>query len=477
MKTIEIADLFCGAGGTSAGAVEAIQRMGHRASLTAINHWPVAVATHSANHPEARHLCASLDALNPRDLYREGQLDLLWASPECTHHSIARGGRPMKDQSRATAWCVVRWAEALRPGVILVENVPEFMGWGPLGANGRPLVKRKGEVFRAWLEALRSMGYRVDHRILCAADHGDPTTRRRLFIQAVRGRRSICWPSPTHAEAAKVRDLFGDMRPWIPARDIIDWTLPSQSIYDRKRPLSPKTMARIEAGLRKFGGKAFQVSLRGTSGHACESTARSLDEPVPTLTSGGGHNALVQPFLVHTAHSGERQPRSVGDPAPTITGNRGDMALIQPFLIHMENGGSLRDIEQPMNTITTAKGGAHALVQPFLVSYYGNGGPRTIGNPLDTVTANDRFGLVQPTVNVDGQKHRLDIAFRMLQPHELAGAQGFPEGYHFEGNKTEQVKQIGNAVPRHLARAIVAAAVSQNSDVGWLWEKTGEAAA
>lgn len=139
-----IADLFCGAGGTSAGAVEAIEAMGRQAELTAINHWDVAVATHTANHPTARHLCAGVDSVNPRDLYKEDELDLLWASPECTHHSIARGGRPMSDQSRATAWCVVRWAEALRPPVILIENVPEFQSWGPIGSRGRPLASRKG---------------------------------------------------------------------------------------------------------------------------------------------------------------------------------------------------------------------------------------------------------------------------------------------------------------------------------------------
>jgi len=174
--------MFCGAGGTSAGATEAIEALGYRAILTAINHWPVAVATHEANHPGARHFCASLDALNPRDLYRDGELDVLWASPECTHHSVARGGKPINDQSRATAWCVVRWADALRPGVILVENVPEFRTWGPIGSDGRPLKSRKEEVFRSWISTLDAIGYKVDHRILVAADYGDPTTRRRLFI-------------------------------------------------------------------------------------------------------------------------------------------------------------------------------------------------------------------------------------------------------------------------------------------------------
>ena len=174
-----IADLFCGAGGTSAGAIEAIEAIGLTPELTAVNHWDVAIETHTKNHPDMRHLCTGVDAVNPRDLFQEDELDLLWASPECTHHSIARGGKPCNDQSRSTAWCVIRWAEALRPPVILIENVPEFQTWGPIGTNGRPLASRKGETFRAWLAAIESLGYKTDYRLLCAADYGDPTTRDR----------------------------------------------------------------------------------------------------------------------------------------------------------------------------------------------------------------------------------------------------------------------------------------------------------
>lgn len=235
MKILHAADLFCGAGGTSTGLMEACDELGIATELTAINHWDVAVATHTANHPCARHLCASLDNLNPRDLFGDGELDLLWASPECTHHSIARGGKPISDQSRATAWCVVRWAEALRPQVILVENVREFAGWGPIGSNGRPLKKRAGDVFRAWCGALESLGYRVEWRVLCAADYGDPTTRRRLFVYAVRGRRKVVWPEPTHCPDGET-DLLGRRLPWVTAREIIDWSLPGKSIYARKRP-------------------------------------------------------------------------------------------------------------------------------------------------------------------------------------------------------------------------------------------------
>jgi DNA (cytosine-5)-methyltransferase 1 len=198
-KTIKACDLFAGAGGTSTGLLQACAALGHTVELTAINHWPIAVATHSTNHPAARHLCASVDDVNPRSLYREGELDVLWASPECCHHSRARGGRPVNEQSRATAHCVTRWAEALRPPVILVENVEELLSWGGLDAKGNPLKAQRGKTFMAWVAMLESLGYRVDWRILCAADYDSPTTRRQLFIQAVRGRLKIVWPEPTHA--------------------------------------------------------------------------------------------------------------------------------------------------------------------------------------------------------------------------------------------------------------------------------------
>lgn len=507
---IVMADLFCGAGGTSAGAVEAIEALGYQAELTAINHWPVAVATHSLNHPGARHLCASLDSLNPRALFKRGELKLLWASPECTHHSVARGGAPINDQSRATAWCVVRWAEALRPPVILVENVPEFETWGAIGADGRPLKSKRGATFLAWVEALRSLGYRVDWRVLCAADYGDPTTRRRLLVQAVRGQRKIVWPDATHAPAdAGQTELFAHGRkPWVPARDIIDWNQPGQSIYERKRPLSDKTLRRIWAGLEKYGLKPFTCSAGGpkagpnsvdeTHGTVLTRDHRALVEPFIIAMEHGGHvrdigrplntvttakggaHAVCSPFLVQVAHGNgkdangdNRRVKSLEEPMPTVCGQRGDMALIEPSLLPQQSDGVLRPVSQPAPTIATA--GAVALVEPYLVEYYGNGRAQSVNEPLGTATTKSRFGLARPVVVLQGQRYLLDIRFRMLQPRELAAAQGFRDDYQFSGTKTEQVKQIGNAVPRNLARALVAAALSQSGDVSWLWTVKGAA--
>jgi len=437
--------------------MSAAREAGLAPQLTAVNHWPVAVATHAANHPEARHLCTAIDDIDPRKLYEPGQLDMLWASPECTHHSIARGGRPISDQSRATAWCVIRWADALLPPVIMVENVPEFATWGPLDSKFRPIEKRKGELFHAWLRNLEALGYRTDWRILCAADYGDPTTRKRLFVQAVRGRRRIQWPEPSHTRAAG--DLF--QRPqWRAAREIIDWALPSQSIYERKKELSPKTMRRIMAGLEKFGLNKFIVELRGTSDQQLDKSHRSVESPLPTLTTSGAHHALVHPFIIPflSERSGQA-PRvhDVDEPLPTVTG-QGAGGLAQPYLVKLAHT-DLRSspIDAPLPTA-----GAIGLVEPFLVSYYGTGGAQSIEEPLDTVTTKHRHALVRPVVEIQGQRYQLDIRFRMLQPRELAQAQGFPADYQFTGTKTEQIKQIGNAVPCGLARALVSAVLNQS---------------
>ena len=256
------ADLFCGAGGLTTGLSRAAERLGRRLRLVAVNHWDRAVETHAHNHPAAEHFCEDVLTLDPLKAVPGGRLDLLAAAPACTHHSNARGGKPRDDQSRATAWCVQRWATALRIDRILVENVPEFEGWGPLGHDGKPLASKKGEVFRAWVNALEKMGYRVEWRVLNAADYGAATSRRRLFVQAALGRRRIVWPDPTHTRKPEPGGLFGDTRkPWRAAREVIDWGLTGESIFGRKRPLSANTLRRIEAGLRKFGGAAAEPFL------------------------------------------------------------------------------------------------------------------------------------------------------------------------------------------------------------------------
>jgi DNA (cytosine-5)-methyltransferase 1 len=479
-KSFTGADLFCGAGGTSTGILEAADALNRRMELLAVNHWDTAINTHSLNHPGVRHLCETLENISPGKVIKGGKLDLLAASPECTHHSNAAGGRPKNEQSRATAWHICRWASDLRINNILIENVREFQNWGPLGANGKPLKSRKGETFQAFINSLRSLGFNVEHRVLNAADYGDPTSRQRLIVMARRG-RPVIWPEVSHGKPDA--DLFGrTLQPFRTARShVIDWTLQGRSIFRRKKALSPNTIRRIAAGLRKFGGKnaePFLVILYGTN------DARSVDLPAPTVTSGGGHIGLAEPFLVtmehqgrersidrplpvittarggamgvcqpfitHLTHHGERKQHSVDDPCPTVTGaHRGELALIEPMLLGQQSGHSGSPVSQPCPTIATS--GAIGLVEPFVVKYYGTGGANSLNEPLDTITTKDRFMLVEPRTGRPVAE--LDILFRMLQPHELAAAMSFPKGYKFTGNRVDQVKQIGNAVPVKLARA------------------------
>lgn len=291
---LRCADLFCGAGGSSTGLRQVADAMGVGLDLTAVNHWRTAVETHAANHPDARHICESLDSIDPRKV-TGGKLDLLWASPECTHHSVALGGKPINDQSRATAWCVTRWADALRPKFIIVENVPEFQTWGPLGANNRPLKSRKGEVFFAWAQSLVALGYRVEWRVLNAADYGAATSRRRLFVVArldggARGRGPIVWPTPTHQQH-KTADLFGSYQPWRGAREIIDWSQRGQSIAGRQKPLVPKTVRVIELGHQRFGGIPFLVAFYGSGSGL---VPQSIHRPLPAITTKDRFG-LVQP--------------------------------------------------------------------------------------------------------------------------------------------------------------------------------------
>lgn len=488
-RTIAAADLFCGAGGSSTGLVRAATARGIRLDLLAVNHWPRAVETHSAAHPWARHVCASLDSIDPRDVV-PGRLDLLIASPECIHHSIARGGRPVNRQSRATAWCVVRWAAALLPQEILVENVKEFRGWGPVNRKGKPYKRRKGETYGAWVNALRSLGYSVEARLLCAADYGDPTTRERLYVRATRGLgREVRWPEPTHAEPGG--DSLFAAQPWRTAREIIDWNLAGRSIFGRKKPLAGTTLERIAEGLRRFGGAAaepflvmlthggrlrsvdvplptitganrgevgvvepYLVHLRGTERSHVRGAAKSIDGPVPPLTAGGTHVGLCEPFMVSACH-GEglrRRTHSLDSPLPTQPTTNA-FGVVQPFILpHRQfDGRQVDSIDDPLRTVTAHNGGDNALVEPFVTPYYGNSTPTPVGAPLPTVTARDRFGLVQPA--------GLDIRFRMLQPHELAAAMGFPKDYPFRGKKGEVVRQIGNAVAVGMAEALCGAAL------------------
>jgi DNA (cytosine-5)-methyltransferase 1 len=254
------------------------------------------------------------------------KIALLWASPACTHFSNARGGKPCDDQSRVTPFTILDWLDKLTVDRVIIENVPEFTSWGPLDEKThRPIPEKKGETFRAFIGMIQSLGYTVDWNVLNAADYGAPTTRRRLFIQAVRSgsEKSIIWPEATHSRPGPNSTITGTTLPgWVPARDIIDRTIPSMPIHSRKRPLSERTTKRIREGLIKFCGREFLICME----HGGRIV--SADAPVPTITTArGGAIGLVEPFIIE--YYGNGGARSISEPLSTVT-TRDRFALITP---------------------------------------------------------------------------------------------------------------------------------------------------
>lgn len=479
---IRAADLFCGAGGTSIGA----ESTGAAKVVFAVNHWDRAIETHSANFPGAKHVNSRLDQVNPGEC---GKIDLLFASPECTHHSRARGGRPTSDQQRSGAWDVMRWIEYHRPSYVVVENVREFADWGPVGDNGRPLKSLQGKFFDAWRMAIQAAGYTVDQAVLNAADFGAATSRERLFVVARKGNRYPRFPDPSHARRVGGEFPGMGLQRWKSAAEVIDWSIPCRSVFLRTKPLADKTLARIEAGLRRLVGP-FVTKLRNNA------TAESLGSPVSTVTAGGGHHGMTVPFLAQwDQQSGTRGFASTGEPLGTVV-TKANRGVAVPFVMSTLTCGAARAIHHPTPTLT-AHGGVFvgvpflssfhggpdltqrnydtqnrfAVTVPFMVSYYGNGEALDVGNPLGTVTCKDRCGLVYAVVEAcpsivvrsEGERRLLatmqalgvaDIGFRMLANHELSAAQGFPSNYHFSGSKADVKKQIGNSVSPPVAAAI-----------------------
>lgn len=434
-KTIRAADLFCGAGGTSTGAQRAIRELGGKLQLVAVNHWDVAIATHSRMHPEATHLCADLEHVRPREAVPGGVLDILMASPTCTYYSRARGGRPVHDQQRMDPWHVVRWCTELRVHRLLVENVPEMMEWGPCDIRtGRPIPSRKGEYFRAWIAALEAIGFRVDYKVLVCADYGDPTTRERFFLIGRSDGKRLSWPEPTHAKGGKT-DLLGTRKPWRAAAEVIDWTRKGTSIFTRKKPLKPNTVRRILAGAIRYHWpqphiEALQALLDGrepvldlvqvdgewrTAGSmsamvmatGAGGAARAVDQPVPGLTTTATPH-FIQPLLMGVGSG--NAARSVQEPAPTITTGGGSAPmrkgnarpqLIEPLIIHRSGREGRKDTARPctdpMFTATTA--GAGYLAEPLVSSYYGSTvTSHGVSLPLAAVTTKARFGLAEPVM-------------------------------------------------------------------------------
>jgi DNA (cytosine-5)-methyltransferase 1 len=271
-----IVDNFAGGGGASLG----IEMGLGRSPDIAINHDPEAIAMHKANHPNTKHFCEDVWEVNPIEACAGRPVGLAWFSPDCKHFSKAKGGKPVSKKIRGLAWIVVKWAKAVQPRVIILENVEEFKDWGPLDDEGMPCRARKGMTFQRWQAQLKNLGYRVEWRELRACDYNTPTIRKRLFLVARCDGLPIVWPEATHSNPKKIgTDLFtSHMKPWRTAAECIDWSVPCPSIFDRKKPLADNTLRRVAAGLRRYvidSPEPFIVSLTHHGGDRVE----SLDEP------------------------------------------------------------------------------------------------------------------------------------------------------------------------------------------------------
>lgn len=560
-----IIDNFAGGGGASTG----IELATGLSVDIAINHDPAAIAMHRANHPETEHYCESVWDVDPREVTGGRPVGLVWLSPDCKHFSKAKGGKPVEKGIRGLAWVAVRWAATVRPRVIMLENVEEFKTWGPLLKDGYPDPAQKGRTFNCFVNALKRQGYKVEWRELRACDYGAPTIRKRLFLVARCDGRPIVWPEPSHGAPDSTEVIAGKRKPWRTAAEIIDWSIPCPSIFERKKPLAENTMRRIARGIQRFvidNPKPFIIKVNH---HGEQFRGQELDEPLQTVTAKngwgivtpvlgvnttrhpgsspkqplrtvttGGHHMLITPHItkfrggatghpvtdpLHTVtsgagasrpagaahalgmvtafltqyHSYDDSPRgqkidrplltqdtsnryglvtahiarhfgeSVGspleEPIGTVTaGGGGKSALVTSHLVKLR--GTCADgqpVNEPMPTITA--GGLHVgEVRAFLLKYYGSAdNGQQLDEPLHTITTKDRFGLV----TIEGIDYQIvDIGMRMLEPHELFAAQGFPSNYIIDEDadgvrypKSAQVARCGNAVPPPFAEALVRA--------------------
>ena len=384
---------------------------------------------HRVNHPDTEHFCESVWDIDPRKAVNGRPVALCWLSPDCKHFSKAKGGKPVEKHIRGLAWVAVRWAATVRPRVIILENVEEFKTWGPL-VEGKPDPKQKGRTFNAFVNALKRQGYQVEYRELRACDYGAPTIRKRFFLVARCDGRPIVWPQPTNGSPDSPEVKSGKLLPWRTAAEIIDWSLPCPSIFERKKPLAENTMRRIARGIQKFvvdNPKPFivRVNYSGSSHHYCD----SIDEPFKTITSKNGWG-VVAPVIAR--QFGQSVGHNVTDPLGTITaGGMGKSQLVAAFLAKHYGGGytgSGSSLDHPIHTVTTTD--HNALVTAFLSKYHGetsSAGARgqQPGEPIRTVDTANRFALVTShLIKFRGTGPGMNIGQTVTEPLHTVSAGG-----------------------------------------------------
>ncbi|WP_439561123.1 DNA cytosine methyltransferase [Roseinatronobacter sp.] len=474
MQRPMIIDSFAGGGGASTGIEAAL---GYSPDV-AINHNPAALALHAANHPDALHIDSNIWDVEPRWVTQGRKVGLLWASPDCKHFSKAKGGAPRDRNIRDLAWVVVKWAEDTRPDVICMENVEEFVTWGPIGEDGQPIKELAGVTFDLWIKRLKKAGYRVQWRELRACDYGAPTIRKRWFLVARCDGRPIRWPKPTHGDPKSPEVRKGRLKPWRTAAECIDWSLSCPSIFDSAaqikaryglravRPLAANTLARVARGMKRYvldaqrpfivnlthgarlegaddpfrtitgahrGEKAVVVpSIIGCGGRAAQSRPRGGDEPFATITAKA--DACLSSAFLATMRNSQKPWQGADEPAHTITAGGAGLTLIAPSLTRFNSGATGSDLRSPAPTVTANSwikkpGGAAPLgiLAPYLASIaHGDSGGRReypMGDPLGTVTMGGiQHAVIQPhLLSMKGTARRNCDA---LAPHPTVLAGG-----------------------------------------------------
>ena len=510
-------DLFCGAGGTSTG-VNTARLDGEKCAkvIACVNHDANAIASHASNHPDAMHFTEDIRTLDLTPLVdhlkecraeNPEALTVLWASLECTNFSRAKGGQPRDADSRTLAEHLFRYIEEIQPDYIQIENVEEFMSWGEVDENGKPVSMDKGKSYLRWVRNVKRYGYNFEHRILNAADYGAYTSRKRFFGIFARKGLPIVYPQATHCKNGD-NGLFGDMEKWRPVREVLDFENEGESIFGRKKPLSEKTLERIYAGLIKFvaGGKeAFMIKYNSVNKKTGKYCPPSLDDPCPTVACQN-RLALAKVSFLSKQFSGGPYDKNISVDAPAGTVTTVDH---HAFVTVQYGKGYNLPLNRPAPTLTT-KDKLSIVKLCFLDNQYGNGKPTSIEsvsgclttNPKQKLVTCDRFlmnpqfgsvgssienpcftliarmdkrppyliitetGGVEIQIFADDSPMMIkikefmalycvvDIKMRMLTVVELLLIQGFPKDYILIGTQAEQKKYIGNAVEVTIARKL-----------------------
>lgn len=407
MRKIYFIDLFCGAGGVTTGIHQAECNGSSIAEvLVCVNHDPIAIESHACNHPDVLHYTEdikTLDLSHLQSLIMEKRiaepdaLIMLWASLECTNFSKAKGGLPRNADSRTLAEHLDRYIEAIDPDYIWIENVEEFLSWGPLDDDGKPLSRKNGRDFMRWKYEIESYGYDSDYRILNCADFGAYTSRKRLFIQFAKSGLPISWPEPTHSKKAS-SGMFGELKKWKAVKDVLNFNDEGKSIFTRETPLSDKTLERIYAGLIKYVANGDTSFLAKYFSGKPEGKVISTDGPAGTIKTKDSHSLIQFEFILKynsTDSNGNHNPPSIDEPAPTVTcQNR--LGLVQPkFLQHYYGNGFNTSIEDPCPTLTTIERAALVEPQYFIDREFKSVTNSSIEGPVGAITTVPKMSLVE----------------------------------------------------------------------------------